>query len=155
MNWYENVYKLHLYVHFRSFHIYSSSSRWLLLAALILNENGFLCSKVKVLVLRLISDIHPTLHGLTFPSSACSLLSPSHLPGEDTALVEPKLIVLTNYWAITASLLGANLSTTHKLEGWKVLVDLEVACPGIEPRSLAQELQTLTTKPCHLQSKVS
>ncbi len=31
----------------------------------------------------------------TIPSSACSLLSPFHLPREDTVLVDPQLIILT------------------------------------------------------------
>ncbi len=35
------------------------------------------------------------------------------------------------------------------LEEWKAWAGLEVACPGIEPGSLAQELKTLTTKPRH------
>ena len=35
-----------------------------------------------------LTAIHPTLEGFTFPSPACSLLTPSHLPGEDTVLVE-------------------------------------------------------------------
>ena len=42
------------------------------------------------------------------------------------------------------------LSTAHKLEGWKALVALEVARPEIEPGSLAQKSETLTTKPRHL-----
>ncbi len=105
--------------------------------------------KVKVLVLRLISDIHLTLQDFTFPSLACSLLSPSQLPGEGTVLVNPQLIVLTRlYWVITASLLSANLSTAQKLEGWKDWLGLEVGRPGIDPGSLA--LETLTTKPRYL-----
>ncbi len=56
---------------------------------------------------------------------------------------------LQDYWAITASMLGANLSTAHKLEGWKAWVGLEVAPLEIESGSLALELETPTTKPCN------
>ena len=38
----------------------------------------------------------------------------------------PNWSLLQDYWAISASLLSANLSTTHKLEGWKAWVGLEV-----------------------------
>ncbi len=93
-----------------------------------------------------LTAIHPTLQGFTFPSSACSLLSPSYLPGriQRRYLSTCSWSFLQDYWAITISLLGANLSTAHKLDGWKAWVGLEV------PRSQAWESETLPL--CHTTS---
>ena len=80
--------------------------------------------------------IYPTLQG--FPNSACH----SHLPGEDTALVKPQLIVLTRLLSNYYTIARCQCIYHSQIRGMKGL-QIE---PGIECWSLSQESETLTTK---------
>ncbi len=79
-----------------------------------------------------LTAIHLMLQDFTFPVLACSPLSP-HLPGEDTALLEPQLTILTRLLSHHCLIARCQFIYCSQIRGMKDLVGLEVARRELNP----------------------